>query len=230
MENSVTAFAYNHKGKDDVDSIMIEDPDIHTNNEVESLANAVVKMSQDMRNYVESVIAAESKARVLDEMANKDALTSVRNKNAYDSYVLNLNKEIAEGKAKFALAMVDLNHLKLINDNYGHERGNEYIKKSCSVICHVFAHSPVFRVGGDEFVVVLNGDDFENRQKLLAEAECVFKNTSQNEQVDPWQRLSAAIGVSDFNPKTDRSVDDVFKRADKNMYDNKVAMKAERKN
>lgn len=229
LENSVTSFAYNHKGKDDVASIVIEDPEIHTHNEVESLANAVVKMSKDMRVYVESVIAAESKARMLDELANKDALTSVRNKTAYDRYVAEMNEQIAGGKAEFAVAMVDLNHLKLINDTYGHERGNEYIKNSCSIVCHIFAHSPVFRVGGDEFVVILKGEDYINRHKLLSEAEGVFKGMSENESIDPWRRLSAAIGMAEYSAGQDKGVEDVFNRADKIMYDNKVAMKAVRK-
>lgn len=230
LENSVTSFAYSHKGKENVEAIVIDDPNIHTDNEVESLANAVVKMSKDMRNYVESVIAAESRARVLDELANKDALTSVRNKNAYDSYVKTMNKKISEGEVEFAVAMVDLNHLKSINDTYGHERGNEYIKESCRLVCHIFDHSPVFRVGGDEFVVILKGEDFDRRKELLAETENAFKNSSENEQAEPWQRLSAAIGMSDFSTKTDKGFDDVFNRADSIMYENKVAMKAVRKN
>lgn len=229
LENSVTTFAYQHKGKEDIDSLVIEDPNIHTNNEVESLANAVVKMSKDMRVYVENIIEAESKARTMSELANKDALTCVRNKTAYDNYAENvINKQIKEGTAEFAVAMVDLNHLKKINDTYGHEHGNDYIKMSCNVICHIFAHSPVFRIGGDEFVVILKGDDFKNRKKLLTEATDVFKNTSANESANPWERLSAAIGISDFNPQTDKSINDVFNRADEAMYANKVAMKAVR--
>ncbi|MBR0099177.1 MAG: diguanylate cyclase [Treponema sp.] len=229
LENSVTTFAYQYKGKEDIDSLVIEDPNIHTNNEVESLANAVVKMSKDMRVYVENIIEAESKARTMSELANKDALTCVRNKTAYDNYAENvINKQIKEGVAEFAVAMVDLNHLKKINDTYGHEHGNDYIKMSCNVICHIFAHSPVFRIGGDEFVVILKGDDFKNRKKLLTEATDVFKNTSANESANPWERLSAAIGISDFNPQTDKSINDVFNRADEAMYANKVAMKAVR--
>ena len=228
LENSVTAFAYQHKGKENVESIVIEDPDIHTNNEVESLANAVVKMSKDMRSYVEHVIEAESKARTMSELANKDALTCIRNKTAYDSFADNMNKQIEEGKAEFAVAMVDLNHLKKINDTYGHEHGNDYIKMSCSVICHIFDHSPVFRIGGDEFVVILKGEDFKNREKLLIEATNVFKSTSENENVEPWERLSAAIGMADFDPAGDKTLEDVFNRADKTMYKNKIAMKAMR--
>ena len=228
LENSVTEFAYKQKGKEDIDSIVIEDPEIHTDNEVESLANAVVKMSEDMRSYVESIIAVESKARALDELANKDALTSVRNKNAYDRFVSEMNKKIETQAAKFALVMVDLNCLKRINDNYGHENGNEYIKKSCGVVCNVFEHSPVFRVGGDEFIVILSGRDYEERKSLVQKITDLFKDSAGNESLEPWLRLSAAIGLAEYEPERDKCVDDVFRRADKIMYENKEAMKAVR--
>lgn len=228
LENSVTDFAYQHKGRDNVESIVIEDPHIHTNNEIESLSNAVVKMSKDMRNYVENVIEAESKARILDELATKDALTGVRNKTAYDRYAQTIDKNIADGNAEFAIAMIDLNYLKKINDNYGHDHGNEYIKMSARIICHIFLQSPVFRVGGDEFVVILKGEDYHNRKKLLAEIKEVFKTTSENMDVEPWERLSAAIGMADFSPETDRTINTVFSRADNVMYANKSIMKAVR--
>jgi GGDEF domain-containing protein len=54
--------------------------------------------------------------------------------------------------------MFDLNDLKHINDRYGHERGDEYIVNCCRLICQVFKHSPVFRIGGDEFVALLRGE------------------------------------------------------------------------
>lgn len=230
LENQVTEFAYNHKGKENVDSIVIEDPNIHTDNEVESLANAVVKMSKDMRNYVINVIEAEGKARMLSELASKDALTNVRNKTSYDHYVEDLDRQISSGKAEFAVAMIDLNRLKMINDTYGHEHGNDYIKASCNVICHIFKHSPVFRVGGDEFVVILKDEDYRNRDGLLSEFMEFFKEASVDMNVDPWQRLSAAIGMADFSSETDKKSADVFNRADQIMYKNKVEMKGNREN
>ena len=225
LENSVTAFAYQHKDKDDIEAIAIENPNIHTDNEVESLANAVVKMSKDMRNYAENVIEAENKARMLREIANKDALTNVRNKACYDTFVEDMNRKIETGETKFAVVMVDLNNLKSINDNYGHENGNIYIKKGCSIICHIFAHSPVFRIGGDEFVAIFEGDDYENRDKFLSEAHGVFKNLSENTDMEPWHRVSAAIGSAIFNVGIDKTFNDVFNRADKLMYNNKAEMK-----
>ena len=229
LENSVTTFAYKKKENENVESLVIEDPNIHTHNEVESLANAVVKMSQDMQVYVKSVIEAESRAKMLQELANTDALTGIKNKTAYDYYAQEMNKDIFLGQAEFAIVMVDLNHLKKINDTYGHERGNDYITKSCNLICYIFVHSPVFRIGGDEFVIILKGDDYENRKKLIDKANEEFLQKSNNENLKPWERLSAALGLAEFEEGTDSKIEDVFNRADKIMYSNKISMKAQRK-
>ena len=230
LENKVTDFAYSHKEKDNVDSIVIENPNIHTDNEVESLANAVVKMSEDMRNYVINVIEAESKAKMLSELASKDALTNVRNKTSYDHFVEDIDRQISSGKAEFAVAMIDLNRLKAINDTYGHEHGNEYIKASCGAICRIFKHSPVFRIGGDEFVAILKDEDYRNREGLLREFTDFFKAAASNMNAEPWQRLSAAIGMADFSPASDKKIADVFNRADQIMYKNKAEMKGNRTN
>ncbi len=169
-------------------------------------------------------------SRMLSELASKDALTNVRNKTSYDHYVEDLDRQISAGKAEFAVAMIDLNRLKAMNDTYGHERGNEYIKASCNVICHIFKHSPVFRIGGDEFVAILKDEDYRNRETLLREFMDFFKASAENKNAEPWQRLSAAIGMADFSPATDKKSADTFNRADQIMYKNKVEMKANRTN
>ena len=60
-----------------------------------------------------------------------------------------MEERIQKGEKKLGIAIVDLNFLKKINDTYGHEKGNLAIKKLCFIICHIFQHSPVFRIGGD---------------------------------------------------------------------------------
>ena len=119
-----------------------------------------------------------------------------------------------------------MNNLKKINDTYGHERGNDYIKMSCDAICRIFCHSPVFRIGGDEFVAILQGTDYKNRQMLFEQAEKVFNGSNAFKDAEPWQVLSVAIGMSDFSIETDKCLNDVFNRADEIMYDNKLGMKA----
>ena len=159
----------------------------------------------------------------MDIAANIDALTRVRNKRAYDVDAARLN----EGKTEYGLAMIDLNGLKATNDTYGHEKGDASIKSLCQTVCGVFKHSPVYRVGGDEFIVILENDDFRDREMLIEQFRDKIREISGNESLQPWDRISAAIGCAVYDPGRDRSVEDVFNRADEIMYENKKKMKAE---
>ena len=124
--------------------------------------------------------------------------------------------------------MIDLNYLKKINDTYGHEHGNAAIKKLCYIVCHVFAHSPVFRIGGDEFVVILERNDYNDVKLLVDTFNSQIAITETNGSLEPWERITAAIGYALYDEETDTSIDDVFCRADKNMYAHKKEMKAQR--
>ena len=161
-------------------------------------------------------------------MANKDALTGIRNRAAYEKEMQRLEWELADGETDFAIAMIDLNFLKRINDTYGHEQGNYAIKKLCYIVCHVFEHSPVFRTGGDEFVVILKNEDFKNRDKLTEEFYSQLELLGGDESLEPWEKISAAIGVAVYDKEYDSSVDNVLKRADEIMYACKKDMKAVR--
>ena len=223
LEQSVTDFAGKSTGKRDPDELVFTPPDIRPNNEVRSLANAVTQLSVNMRDYVKNMLAAEDESRGLQEQVFIDALTKLRNKAAYDKKKQALEWDILNNIAEFALVMVDLNWLKVINDRYGHDRGNEYILGACSLICEVFAHSPVYRVGGDEFVSVLQGVDYENREQLCDALRERFHVRTKNESAEPWQRCSAAVGMSTYAPGD--TVDEVLERADREMYADKKRMK-----
>ena len=92
------------------------------------------------------------------------------------------------------------------------------------MICEVFKHSPVFRVGGDEFVVILTDDDYANRHAKLSEIRSIFEDSYVNKEVEEWQRYSAATGMAEYEPGTD-TVENVFMRADKSMYNEKMEFK-----
>ena len=156
-------------------------------------------------------------------LAYKDALTHVGSKIAYDRAIRALENEISENKIPFAIAMIDLNNLKNINDGYGHSNGNCYIFGACHIICSIFRHSPVFRIGGDEFIVILRDSDYENRHVLIEQARQKFYETESDNSRDPWERFSAAVGIAEYH--SGDTVDMVFKNADKDMYENKMSMK-----
>ncbi len=235
LEKSVVSFAEVSHEQMDPDKLDYHAPAIHTENEVESLSNAVEQMSKDMKTYVLNIIDAEDKVQDMqnqvhhmDTLAYQDALTHVKNKAFYDQTKERVDDDIINGRARFAILMVDLNNLKKINDTYGHEHGNDYIMGACHEICVIFQYSPVFRIGGDEFVVLLENSDFDQRDELLAKLNDTFERISSDESRDPWDRFSGATGLALFDPENDISMDDVFKRADMFMYQNKLESKKAR--
>jgi len=173
-----------------------------------------------------TLMMTQKHAEEMDRAANIDALTKVRNKRAYDTEILEINEEIRKGNTDVGLIMIDLNYLKLTNDKYGHEQGNAAIQSLCKMICDTFHHSPVFRIGGDEFVVVLKGVDLENIEDLKAEFQWKLREASEGKE--PGQGVSAAAGYAVFDPSTDKKIEDAFTRADVAMYEKKKEMKAVR--
>ena len=170
----------------------------------------------------------EEKAITMEALAVKDSLTGVWNGLAYEDAVKKLNAEIREGFTEFGIAMIDLNDLKKINDTYGHQNGNIAIKSLCSVICDVFKRSRVFRIGGDEFAVILKKKDFKNIEQRMADFNEQLESLQKNKALQPWEKVSAAIGYAKFDEDTDVYVDDVFKKADYAMYARKASMKVRR--
>ena len=79
-----------------------------------------------------------------------------------------MDAAMAAGKAEsFSVVVCDVNGLKHVNDTLGHKAGDEYICAACDMICEIYDHSPVYRLGGDEFTVVLSGHDYDIREELL---------------------------------------------------------------
>ena len=169
----------------------------------------------------EQKIKAEAAAAF--ERARRDDLTGIKNKNAYSEFELKLNEQIKDGTAEeFAIAICDVNGLKTVNDTQGHKAGDDYIKSASLLVCDTFKHSPVFRVGGDEFVAILKGHDFEVREEIEKQfMEIAKKNAEEHKVV-------VACGIAVFDKMHDKSVSSVFERADALMYKNKMSLKGGR--
>ena len=233
LKECVVDFAKKSHGQRDLQELHYEPPVINSKNEVSELADAVTQMTVDMRDYVEGILLAERNAEIMKqhathmtELANQDSLTGIRNKTAYDRTIRTMEYELDMGNlTTFGIAMIDLNNLKVINDTYGHEEGNVAIKKLCEIVCKTFSHSPVFRIGGDEFVVILKGADYSNVYSLIANFKHELFMMEKDETIEPWEKISAAIGFADYDNKIDVNVVSVFKRADQKMYEDKKEMK-----
>ena len=154
-------------------------------------------------------------------MADTDPLTGVKNKNAYIQWEKKINAAIEKGEQEpFAVAVFDINDLKKVNDLYGHTEGDACIRAACKKICTIFDHSPVFRVGGDEFIAILSGEDYQVRKKLMNQINAIPSNRSK---IRLGETVSA--GMAEYDKDKHPSILQVAEEADKAMYARKQYLK-----
>ncbi len=189
--------------------------DIKARDEVGTLARTLQMAAIELKAYAER----------MRQLAYKDSLTGVRNKTAYDLETGVLDTEIEHERAEFGLIVFDVNDLKTANDLYGHEQGDKVIREGCMRICKAFPHSPVYRIGGDEFVAVVEGDELERVEERLYHFEGLGRiNVSEAES--PKDIVNVAYGAAIYDAEKDKTVQDVFNRADAAMYTMKELMKS----
>lgn len=184
--------------------------------EVGRLTSTFKRMADHMKEHISD----------LNKRVYVDALTSVKNKGAFSTAIDSLQKQMDEGveEMAFAIGVFDCDDLKTVNDQYGHDKGDVYLKAACQLICRVFQHSPVFRIGGDEFAVILRNDDYRNREALIDHFERESERINA-ENENQWKQVHIAMGVAVYDPQVDKYVIDAVRRADKTMYTNKQARK-----
>ena len=155
--------------------------------------------------------------------ANRDSLTGLSNTTSYKSWVASIDKEIANKSASFGVVVFDLNQLKETNDTYGHNTGDKLIIAAAKVISEVFKTSLVFRIGGDEFLAILQNTDLQNYEKLFEQfdVECARTFIDEDKQIN----VNFARGFAMLDLDRDLQFNDVFKRADNAMYENKRNIK-----
>lgn len=163
----------------------------------------------------------------ISNKAYTDELTKVKNYNAYELEVNALNDEIESGTACFMILMIDVNGLKAINDTYGHKKGSEILVKTTKIICDACKHSPVFRIGGDEFVAILKRSDYDHYKEILEELRPYIVKRDMNGD-EPYKQVAFSMGLAKYDEKMDHCYNDVFTRADDAMYKCKKRIKAER--
>ena len=199
------------------------------NDEIGQIYNNIRGNQLDIVDYIKSITEMkedleekDTEISMLNFKSLRDPLTSVGNKAAYMQKIGELN---AKHEIEYAIVMVDINNLKEMNDKYGHKAGDWYIQGCSRLICKTFRHSPVFRIGGDEFVVIVENEDYINRHLRYEELEKAFEISYQKQTDKPWEKLSASCGMAEI-ASDDNSAELVFKRADKAMYENKAKFKA----
>ena len=212
--------------------------DLKNNDEIGDIHDEIRSMQIKILDYVRDITTIQKekekvesdvleKAKEISQIsmeAYSDALTNVGSTVAYIKKTKEMEQDFGKQDTEFAVVMIDVNFLKSINDQYGHSAGDEYLKGCCRILCQTYKHSPVFRTGGDEFVAILMGADYQERDEKLSEIRETFDSCYNQEKAEPWMKYSASVGMAEYR-EGDATVDVVLKRADKAMYEEKARLK-----
>ena len=184
-----------------------------------------VKISYESGNELGILVRSiREMASRLEVYVYRDKLTGLRNPAAYISKAAELDTQNKlMNDLEYGVVIFDANFLKKINDTYGHEAGNQLIRHAARVIRRVFAHSPVYRIGGDEFAAVLQGEDYDRREELLL----LFDEKAAEETFEVAGKtltISVARGLGVY--RRGMEFEGVAHLADVAMYNHKSAIKA----
>ena len=182
-----------------------------TGDELQELSESIYIMADQTKDYITQ----------LDNLVRVDTLTGIRNRTSYAEIVEEIKNNRHGEYEKYAVAVMDLDHLKEANDNLGHEVGDILIKEASRYICEHFRHSACFRIGGDEFVAILINEDYTDREKLKE----TFRGGLGYDT--SGMTLSISFGMADCEEAD--TYEAVFRLADDRMYENKAAHRAGRK-
>ena len=169
-----------------------------------------IQVSQYYRAMLE-----EQKLAYFEKLANMDILTEALNRNAYENTLRRLEQQELEVKAT-CVVLFDINNMKQINDNFGHEKGDEALKRCYHCICRAFdKDGKCFRIGGDEFVYL------SSKRQNLEEEAAFFEQLIDQEGCRFDFPFGVSLGFASYDPERDSTIRDVIRRSDAMMYENK---------
>jgi diguanylate cyclase (GGDEF)-like protein len=158
---------------------------------------------------------------LMGEMAARDGLTGLKNRGAFDDHFPRMWQQGLRDRRSLALLLIDVDHFKAYNDRYGHQAGDQALRRVAEVV-QGFARRPLdmaARYGGEEFVLALFDMSSEYVQELaeeLRKAILALKIEHEDSPTAPY--VTASVGISIMRPKTGRSPDGAVQLADESLY------------
>lgn len=163
----------------------------------------------------------------LKKYASTDLLTEVLNRRAGLDYLKEEMQRIEENEEQLSVIFIDVNDLKIVNDNFGHQEGDSLLQKISSILQHSLRkNDKVVRLGGDEFLLILPTSDKKAAEKIWARINEKLKAADRENKKD--YKIWASHGVAEYSPDYNKTVDQLVNTADHNMYKEKEKLKAEK--
>lgn len=162
-------------------------------------------------HIVVDITAEKAAAEKLTSKAYYDTGTGIHNRLYFEEYM----EMLQQGNIKVTLCYLDLDGLKYVNDKYGHNEGDIYIRNFVSLIQNSFRNSDLFaRIGGDEFCIVLPNSHRESVEKKLD--ELLHEFITENEKSYPRSFSYGLVEISDWS--CGQTIEELIKMADAEMY------------
>ncbi len=176
-------------------------------------------MANELDGYRKTTKSLAKKLQYTEAKALVDTLTNVLNRSAYNMKIAQMVQCFENFSEVFGLLVVDIDHFKKFNDNFGHQAGDRVLisvatgLKSC-----LRASDMIFRYGGEEFVILLNRISIEDTGKI---AQKLRKHVEKDYFVDKDKQLKVTISIGCTVMHEGDDEETVFERADKALYEAK---------
>ena len=161
---------------------------------------------------------------LMSEMVARDGLTGLKNRGAFDDYFPRMWQQALRDRRSLALLLIDVDHFKAYNDRYGHQAGDQTLRRVAQVV-QGFARRPLdiaARYGGEEFVLALfdlSGESVRELAEQLRKAVHALNITHEDSITAGL--VTASIGVAIVGPRIGRSPEGVVQVADEALYEAK---------
>jgi len=183
------------------------------------------ELAQQNLALEQAKLELEAANQTLQELASLDGLTQIANRRSFDKALQSEWQRMAREKAPLSLILLDIDFFKLYNDRYGHQRGDECLKKVAEIL-DKNAHRGgdlAARYGGEEFAVILSGTDVRGALRV---AELIRRDLNAmaipHEASKVSKFVTISIGVTNVVPAVGRSIEGLIGEADRALYQAKL--------
>ncbi|WFE68901.1 GGDEF domain-containing protein [Thiomicrospira sp. R3] len=185
---------------------------------IKTLNESTDQLQKILNNSAEVIKKLQQELEDATQLAKTDSLTGIANRRGFNEIIETQIESAKKKAATFSMLLIDLDHFKKVNDDYGHLVGDSALRYIAKLLrAQTKGHDQIARFGGEEFVILLNNINYENALRYAEKLRSAIENKSLKiRDHDKPLRMTASIGIAMY--QMGESADDLFKRADKTLY------------
>lgn len=165
-----------------------------------------------------------SYTKELETLASTDSLTGLNNRHIMDTIIPRFWKLLSRDHSNITVILLDIDHFKRYNDTYGHQKGDECLRKVSEILkkCIYRSTDMVIRYGGEEFLVILPATTSDGGKKVAHKIqESLSEARIEHNSSDASSYVTFSIGMASMVPDPENNLDQLIEMADKALYQSK---------